>query len=241
MNLSLAYPDRPASVTLQYFFWSHPEWWSLALCGFAWAVMLSHAWQYAGHGMHHRMTIAPETVYWMLMVAAMMLPLLIYNVRFAAFGSLWARRHRAIVGFLLGYFAPWLLLGLAAAVFRQASWMHTYAVPAIGFVVSALWQRTGIHRRALAACHRSWPLAPVGWQADRDCLRFGSFIGVACIRTCWPMMLACVFAGHGLIAMSGGLVLGIAERWSFRPPKRALLLGSLAMASYYAVLTFINS
>lgn len=236
MNPTVAYPNRTLGATLQYFFWSHPEWWSLGLCGVAWVVMLFHAWQYAGHGIHHRMTIAQETGYWVLMVAAMMLPLLIYSVRFAAFGSLWARRHRAIVGFLLGYLAPWLPLGIAAAVFRQAWWTHTYAVPAVGFAVAALWQRTTVHGRALAACHRTWPLAPVGWRADRDCLHFGSFIGAACIRTCWPLMLACAFAGHDLIAMSGGLVLGIAERWSRRPPKRALLLGSFAIAGYFTVL-----
>jgi Predicted metal-binding integral membrane protein (DUF2182) len=240
VNPTLTSTDRPAAVTLRYFFWSHPEWWSVGLSGLAWAVMLLHGWQYGGHGVHHRMTVTQETSYWMLMVAAMMLPLLIYAVRFTAFASLWNRRHRSIAGFLLGYFAPWLLLGIVAGALRQASWTHTYAVPALGFAAAALWQRTAMHRRALRACHRSRPLAPLGWRADRDCLRFGGLIGVACVRTCWPLMLACVFAGHGPIAMAGGMVVGALERWPYRPRMRTALLATLALASYYVVLTVLD-
>lgn len=240
MNSIAAWAGRPAAGTLQRFFWSHPEWWSVGLSGFAWAIMLLHDWNDAGHGDHHRMTVPEEVRYWMLMVAAMMLPLLIYTVRFTAFASLWRRRHRAIAGFLLGYFAPWLVAGIIAAMLRQEAWTHTYAAAALAFVLAALWQRTHLHRRALAACHRSWPLAPVGWRADRDCLRFGRFIGAACVRTCWPLMVACMFAGHGPMAMTGSMILSASERWSFRPSRRAVWAGTLAMASYYLVLAVLN-
>src|SRR5581483_9450932 len=192
---------------LRFFFWLHPEWWTVGLASGAWGVMLQHAWQNSGHNGYHGSTLFPEIGYWMLMVAAMMLPLVTGRVRFTATVSLWARRHRAIAGFVVGYFGPWLALGIVFAPLRQMNWTHTYAAPALAFAAAALWQKTVVYKRALTACHRTWPIAPLGWRADRDCVRFGSFIGFACLRTCWPLMLACGFAGHSLVAMSGGMVI----------------------------------
>jgi len=235
---TLACARRSAAIKLQALFWLHPEWWTIGLAGGAWTVMLLHARQKSGHGVHNGMTFLEEIAYWMLMVAAMMLPLLTDTVRFTASASLWARRHRAIAGFVLGYFGPWLVLGIVAATLRQTTWTHTYAAPALGFAAAALWRRTVAYKRAQTACHRTWPIAPVGWRADRDCLRFGSFIGFACTRTCWPLMLACGFAGHSLIAMSGGMVVGFVDQWwyRYRRRRRSPALGTLAMAGYYAVL-----
>jgi predicted metal-binding membrane protein len=231
MSTILTNTARPASVTLQYFFWQHPEWWSAALSAFAWTAVLLHARQHAGHG-----SFAQEFAYWVLMVAAMMLPNVMYPVRVTAASSLWARRHRAIAGFLAGYFAPWVVLGIVAAALREGTWTHTYAAPAFGFAGAAVWQKTPMHRRALIACHVRLPLAPTGWTADRDCLRFGCTIGAACVWSCWPLMLACAFAGHSLIAMMGGTIVGAVERRWFRPPTPAVLVGTLAIASYYLVL-----
>src|SRR6266478_3932833 len=240
MSSILKYGNRPIAATLQYFFWLHPEWWSTAICGLAWAAMLRQGWRHAGHEVHQRMTFTHELLTWMLMVAAMMLPLVIHRVRVTAAGSLWARRHHAITGFLAGYFSPWLLFGFAAAGLREASWTHTYAAPALGFVVAALWQRTRIHKRALVECHRTRPLAPVGWRADLDCLHFGATIGVACVSSCWPLMLACAFAAHSPVALAGCMVVGIAERRSFRPRTRTMQLVTLAMAGYYLVLAGLD-
>lgn len=240
MNPVLTDPRVPTRVTVQNFFWLHPEWWSVALCGVAWAVMLLHGWQYAGHGVHHRMSLALELSYWMWMVAAMMLPFALDAVRTTAARSLWARRHRAMAGFLIGFLAPWLVLGIAAAGLRELSWAHSYVAPVLGFLAAAWWQRTLRHRRAFIACHRTQPLAPLGWQADRDCLRFGGAIGTACVTSCWPLMLACTFTGHSLIAMAGGMAVGAWERWPFRPRTRAMLAVTLALAGYYAALAVLD-
>ena len=237
MTSILTYTRWPSAATLQYFFWRHPEWWSGALCCFAWAVMLRHGWRHAGHEIHWRTTFEQELAYFMLMVAAMMLPLVIHRVWVTAINSLWTRRHRAIAGFLGGYFAPWLGFGIAAAGLRESSWTHTYAAAALCFITAAVWQTTSMHQRGLAACHRTQPLAPTGWRADRDCLRFGWTIGAASIVSCWPLMLACTFAGHSPIAMLGGMVVGASERWWFRLSKRAILLITLAIAGFYVVLT----
>ena len=240
MSSLLAYTRRTVTGPLQYALWSHPEWWSVALCGFAWLAMMFRGWQKTADGFPHAVSFAHEFTYWFLSVVAMMLPLSLDAVRATANGSLWARRNRAIAGFLIGYLAPWMALGILAASLRDASWTHTYAAPALGFAVAALWQRTPAHKRAVVACHRRLPLAPVGWRADRDCLRFGGTIGIACVRSCWPLMLACTFAGHGVIAMAGGMAVGAAERWSFRPRTRALLWVTLALASYYGVLAGLD-
>jgi hypothetical protein len=224
---------------MQYFFWRHPEWWSIALCALAWAEMLLHGWQHVGHEVHQQITLPRELAYWMLMVAAMMLPLVFYSVWLTAISSLWARRHRAMAGFLAGYFTPWLALGIMVASMRQGSWPHHYSVVTLGFLAAALWQLTSVHKRATVACHRTQPLAPVGWRADRDCLHFGSRIGIACVLSCWPLMLACALAGHSLVAITGGMMVGIGERRLFWP--RTALLLTLALAIYYLVLAALPS
>jgi hypothetical protein len=53
-------------------------------------------------------------------------------------------------------------------------------------------------------------------------------------------MLACAFSGHGLVAMAGGMGIGIAERWPFRPRTRVMLCGTLAIAGYYGILTALS-
>src|SRR6516162_8673034 len=142
MSPLFAYPRGPAPATVQYFFWSHPEWWSIVLCWFAWVAMLRHGWLYASHGIHHRMSFELELTYWMGMVLAMMLRLTLDAVRVTSARSLWRRRHRAIAGFLVGYFGPWLALGIVAAGLREGSWTHTYVASALAFVGASLWQVT---------------------------------------------------------------------------------------------------
>jgi hypothetical protein len=231
---------RPVRARLRRFFWQHPEWWSLALCPAAWLLMLVEGWRHFGHGVHHRMSFAQEVPAWMLMVAAMMLPFLTYSIRAAGNGSLWARRHRAIAGFLAGYFAPWMVLGLAVAALRVGAWAHTEFAAGAAFVAAALWQRTLTHRRAIAACHDIQPLAPLGWRADRDCLRFGAMIGTACVWSCWPLMIACAFTGHSPVAMAGGLFVGIAERRYYRPRTNTMLSVTLALAFYYLAVGWLG-
>jgi predicted metal-binding membrane protein len=231
VNSVPTYPRRNAAAEIQYFLWQHPEWWSVAICVFAWVVLLSRG--HTGHSIDARIALEEELLSWVLMVAAMMLPLVTHAVRITADRSLWTRRSRAIGGFLAGYFAPWLVLGIMVAGLRRGSWAHTYLAASLAFLVAAFWLGTPVHKRARIACHRTIPLAPQGWQAERDSLRFGGAIGVACVCSCWPLMLACAFAGHSLVAMTGGIMVGYADRWSLRPRKNAAVAGTLAIASYY--------
>ena len=172
------------------------------------------------------------------MVAAMMLPLILHRVWVTAISSLWTRRHRAVAGFLGGFFAAWLPLGLIAAALLQATWTRTYAAPALAFAAAALWQRTPAYRRALMACNRTRPLAPVGWRANWDCFRFGGMIGAAYVRTCWFLMLACTFADHGPVAMAGGMAVSIVEHRSLRPA--LIQQATFVLAGYYGVLAVLG-
>jgi len=71
-------------------------------------------------------------------------------------------------------------------------------------------------------------------------LRLGGMIGGACVRSCWPLMLACAFTGHTAIAMAGGMAVGALERWSFRPRVRAMFGVTVALASYYGLLALLE-
>ena len=166
------------------------------------------------------------------MVMAMMFPMLIGPIRLTAARSLWRRRHRAIVGFLLGYLATWLIFGLVASVVvyqvQDHTSLQTSELAAVVFAIALFWQLTATKRRSVLACHRTRPLAPSGWRADRDCLRYGRMIGGWCLVSCGPLMFGCMLAGHGVLAMVGMTAVGCIERSQPRPNQ--LLLCSIIAA-----------
>jgi hypothetical protein len=221
--------------SVREYLWRNPAWWMVLLCGAAWVTLLAAGWQHSGH----QMPVMTELWHWMLMVMAMMAPFTLDRVRVTAEASLWARRNRAILGFLIGYLAPWFGVGMLAALLRQAPLTQGYAAPAALFGLAAAWMATPLHTRALAECHHRCPLAPVGWRADRDCLRFGGTIGIACVASCWPLMLACAFTGHSVIAMAGGMAVSALERWPHRPRQREAWQAAAALAGIYLVLAFL--
>jgi Predicted metal-binding integral membrane protein (DUF2182) len=232
--------------------WAHPEWWSLALSALAWLLIVfridspgagrsHHAGDHAAAAMGQSgflPDVAAETFAWLLMVAAMMFPLLIDSIRTAAARSLWTRRHRAIAEFLTGYLVPWTIAGIVTIMLVRAasvsgslgSWMWVAA----GFAAAAVWQLTPVKLRALRSCHRTMPLAPRGWRADRDCLRYGWTIGGRCVVSCWAMMAGCVLAAHSVPAMLCVTAVGSAERFIPRLDRRltaGVLLGFALLGS----------
>jgi predicted metal-binding membrane protein len=154
----------------------------------------------------------------MVMVSAMMLPLSIPTIRLAAARSLWIRRHRAILVFLLAFFLVWLVFG-AAAVFVQYTMARLTGVNRWGtaaFLVAAVWEFAPAKPRAITACERSIPLAPRGWRADRDCVRYGGRIAAYCIVSCWPRMLAMI-AAPSVSTMAVVTLMGVADRRTSQP------------------------
>ena len=212
------------------FVWRHPEYWTVALSLGAWLVLAGRAVTHA-----HTHGLLAQWSHWLLMTAAMMLPLTTSAVRHTAERSLWPRRHRAILGFLVGYGAVWALAGaplaLLASVTRLPGQIGWASGAAIGFLLAAAWFLTPWKRLATSLCHRTIPLAPLGWRADRDCLRFGWNSGCYCAFNCWPFMLVCWLSAHSFLAMTGGFAFGWLER--YRMPNHqiyAALLATLAAA-----------
>ena len=208
--------------------WRHPEWWALALSAGAWLVMLAHP-------AHHAHAYGAVLRNWMVMSVAMMLPMVIDPMRLAAERSFWHRRHRAIAGFLLGYLGLWLLAGVVASLIVVPHGMQNRAA-GIALAVAAAWQLTRWKRRGLHGCHRSMPLAPRGWRADRDCMRFGVMIGTRCMLSCWALMLACSVSGHALALTAIVTAVGLAERYMMKPDQRlmAVVLFVTSLAFFVA-------
>ncbi|MBB4637003.1 DUF2182 domain-containing protein [Longimicrobium terrae] len=149
-----------------------------------------------------------------LMIMAMMLPLVLANVRHAAFSSLSARRHRAIAGFVAGFLALWipaqlLIEGAAAVLGSYAGWLAAAAV--VGLAAAA-WEASPMRRTRARRCHATAPLAPRGWRADADCIRYGVMTGRHCVVSCWVLMALCSAAGHALPVMGAVFALQWAAR-----------------------------
>jgi hypothetical protein len=190
--------------------WRYPHWWAIALCAGAWGWLATRWWS-SSH------THGVGLVDWMLMVGAMMLPLVFVHLRLVAARSLWPRRQRAMVAFLCGYAAVSLLAGaILISVINVADIVvhaiGTTPMVATAVALAAAWQLVPLKRRALTACHRTVPLAPRGWRAHRDCLRYGWTIGRSCLVSCAGLMLACILAGHSLPLMVAATVVAGSER-----------------------------
>jgi len=247
--VSLAHPLRrapaePFTARLERFRWRHPEWWTIAISALAWAPIVigtgaGHATPDAAalhHGAHA--AVAPPSwplasAAWLVMLAAMMLPLLVDAVRTAAARSLWPRRDRAIALFLAGYVAPWMLTGVGVLAVARAIAPLSPRWAAAAFAAAAVWQLTPIKKRALLSCHRTMPLAPRGWRADRDCLRYGWTVGRHCVMSCGIMMAACVLASHAFVAMAGVTAIAAIER---RMPRLRPRVTASALAALGAFL-----
>src|SRR5262249_55403707 len=108
----------------------YPEFWMLMVSGAAWLTLVTIAAKHT-----HYAGMAADWRHWMLMVIAMMLPLQIEAVRLTAERSLWPRRHRGILGFLVGYLSVWAVAGALLAwglqiiaIPSRISWMEGAAI-----------------------------------------------------------------------------------------------------------------
>ncbi len=201
----------------------YPEWWSLALSAGAWLMLLGHnatadpgALCLGAHIHAGAVSVAWRSgvlggmlVTCLLMVVAMVPVLAVPLVRHVSARTFPGRRDGAVAFFLGGSVCVWLLVGVT-----------------VTFAVAAIWQFTPAKRRALLRCHRTVPLAPMGWQSDRDCFLFGASHGAGCVASCWAMMLAVMVAGHDPIMTLCVQGVALAERRSRLPWVRgsALLL-----------------
>jgi predicted metal-binding membrane protein len=172
------------------------------------------------------------------MVLAMMLPLMLIPARLTAFASLWRRRHQAMGVFLVGYTLVWSVAGLGFILLL--TWLREFHVTpgrweAGGvFLAATVWQCTALKQRFSMACHRTMPLAPDGWQAQRDCLQYGAYQGVYCVGNCGPVMLAAMLSPWHQVMMIAVTLLLLYERYRARPGSRTVRVvpGLLAVCQF---------
>jgi predicted metal-binding membrane protein len=189
-------------------------------------------------GTFHEMAID-----WLIMTLAMLPLLAVSPIRHVAIRSFAARRQRSILVFLAAACLPWLMLGLISLSILAAmprSWTGNPVVIASGFIVAALWQITPMKHLALYRCHRTFPLAPTGWQADRDCAAHGFAYGQICVVSCWAMMLAATLASHGLIANLCIQGVALWERRA-RVPRSRVSAGMLIAAAVVVLIPVLIS
>jgi predicted metal-binding membrane protein len=239
------YPPQQREVVayrlrLRDFGWKRPEWWIVGASLIAWALLLGSSELKFGFGQPQQHSHAQTSIWadwssnWLLMVVAMMLPLAITPISRTATRSLWNRRHRAIAGFLIGYLTPWAAVGILLGALMTLLPIARLCVGVVGaalFASAGIWELLPSKRRALRECHRTLPLAPRGYRADRDCIRFGCLIGRSCLQSCGPLMLACMLGGHSIATMAYVFGIGAIERYSIRTYDRRFTAATLMMVS----------
>jgi predicted metal-binding membrane protein len=175
---------------------------------------------------------------WAQMVVAMMSPLVIAPLRHVRDRSFARRRARAMLLFVAGYAAVWMVAGVGLqAMALAALWAAPASLVGLGFAVATAicWQVSPAKQWCLNRCHRQPQLAAFGAAADRDAFNFGLTNGAACAGACWALMLLTLFVGHGhVVAMIIVTLLVFAERlespaplgWRWRGPGKALRIAT---------------
>jgi predicted metal-binding membrane protein len=180
---------------------------------------------------------------WALMAVAMMLPTAMPAVRHVAVNSIYWRRRRAVLEFLVVYLGLWVIFSAVAlgVVVPLAPASPALVLPLL-LAVAALWQWTPLKRRALRACHRPQTLPPHGWRATVGVARFGLGNGGACLASCWAMMLAMAAVSSArLIWMAALTAVIAAEKLNLKPGRAARRIGVLlAAAAIASVISLLN-
>jgi len=175
---------------------------------------------------------------WLLMLAAMTLPLIVAPLRHVRERSFAHRRARAVFLFVIGYGAMWMIAGmglqLMALAVRRAS-SDTLMCLAFSAAAATLWQVSPAKQWCLNRCHRRPQLAAFGAPADRAVFSFGFSHGAACVGACWALMLLPLLAGQGhVLTMLAVMLFAFAERledaaplaWRWRGPGKALRIAA---------------
>jgi predicted metal-binding membrane protein len=153
---------------------------------------------------------------WALMLAAMMLPVVPAPLRHVRDRSFARRRTRAMLLFILGYFAVWMAAGVVLQLVGLTA-LSVLPLPlpwlGVALALGVAWQVSPAKQWCLNRCHRRPQLAAFGVAADRDALNFGLTNGASCAGACWTLMLPMLLAGGGqLFAMIAVTLFVFAER-----------------------------
>jgi predicted metal-binding membrane protein len=213
-------------------FASQPEASVAAIIVAAWALLVRDAIVSGLSASHRHLTgsFVASLSGWTIMAIGMMGPAALAGVRHTAVNSLWWRRRRAVAEFSIGYISIWIIFGvvglpLVALVPTAARWTAT----GIMLGAAAFWQVTPSKRRWLRDCHRSVPLPPTGWRAEAGAIRFGLRNGLACLGSCWCLMLVMTVVPAAPLFWTAALTVIITAERLLARPRRATRLAALAM------------
>ena len=130
---------------------------------------------------------------WVVMAVAMMLPGALPALAHVSTHSFRWRRGRAMALFAVVFLGVWTAFGAVALLLAGLLHIGTGVQLGVALALAGAWQLTTFKRRALRDCHRGVPLPPRGWPATAGATRFGLVNAGACVRACWPAMLAMAF------------------------------------------------
>jgi hypothetical protein len=140
-------------------------------------------------------------------MVAVMAPLIVENVRFAARRS--PRRARGAVtrdvvaGWALGWIGAAVVLGVGGAVLVGT--VGNLAAVALLTVVAVGWQYTARKRRGLARCHALFAPPLDRRRSGPACRRYGWRLGRDCVLSCGPLMGLMVVAAHNPFVVAASM------------------------------------
>lgn len=130
-----------------------------------------------------------------------------------------------MAAFVLVYLALWTAFGMSAASVPSS-------LGRIGFPMALglawLWQSSAVRRAAAGHCHATWAVYGDGFAGLSSSALYGLRIGVSCLLTCGPLMLAAMLSPQPLIGMIAAFLLIVRERFGTEAAIRenAALLGA---------------
>jgi predicted metal-binding membrane protein len=178
---------------------------------------------------------------WAVMTIAMMLPGTLPALSHVASHSYRWRRRRAMTEFAIVYLAVWVAFGVVALAVVSLVHTSTRLELGLALVLACGWQLTVFKRQAVRDCHRSVPMPPNGRAATRGVARFGLVNGGACLRACWPAMLAMAAVPMSQMLLWMPVLTGLmtTEKLAQRPhrTRRMVAVGFVLSAVVAAVVT----
>jgi hypothetical protein len=127
---------------------------------------------------------------WVLMTAAMMLPLTSAACARVAHAAVPRLRTWAVLLHLAAYVLAWLVPGLVLVPLGLAA--EASGIPglaAAGLAAALVWSATPLAQSARNEMHRSFGIRGFGGVALLDSMRSGAAQAVPCVVSCWPWMI----------------------------------------------------
>jgi predicted metal-binding membrane protein len=199
----------------------------------AWAALMTSDIARSDHGANRHTYLSLYGLgQWMLMSVAMMGPASLAAVRHVAGSSLSWRRNRAVGEFASSYLMVWTVFGGFVRVLQvKLDVMPSYTALAGALAIAAAWELSPVKQRSLKNCHRSIPLPPRGWAAERAALQFGLINGSACVGSCAALMLIMVVAPDAHLFWLMALTVLVASERMLERPLLSARRNAIALAS----------